>query len=102
MKLSKLLATRKSIIRQANLANLAYAYLTLKRLADRTANAQLTGLVHLRQSPEEEPTDWATLTALEGNQSVIEEHFDDDDIMDLADAIAFALESPPLDIKFRL
>ena len=33
MKLSQLLATRKTIIQQANLANLAYAYLTLSRLA---------------------------------------------------------------------
>ena len=48
MKLSKLLATRKIIIQHANLANLAYSYFTLKRLADRVAHAGLRGRVKLR------------------------------------------------------
>ena len=93
MKLSQLLATRKTIIRQANLANLAYAYATLTRLATRVAAARLHGLVQLRQagSGDQEEPHWASLTALEGNQSVIEEHFDDDDLMALADAIVFAV-----------
>ena len=47
MKLSKLLATRQIIIQHANLANLAYSYLTLKRLADRVATARLQGRVTL-------------------------------------------------------
>ena len=45
---------------------------------------------------------WAALTALEGNQSVIEEHFSDEDIMDLADAVAFAIEGEFEEITFRL
>jgi len=103
MKLSQLLATRKTIIRQANLANLAYAYMTLTRLATRVAAARLHGLVHLRQAggDQEEPH-WASLTALEGNQSVIEEHFDDDDLMALADAIVFAVGHEFPEIEFNL
>jgi hypothetical protein len=103
MKLSQLLATRKTIIHQANLANLAYAYVTLTRLADRVATARLHGLVRLRQAggDQEEPH-WASLTALEGNQSVIEEYFDDDDLMALADAIAYAVGHDLSDLEFNL
>jgi hypothetical protein len=102
MKLSQLLATRKTIIRQANLANLAYAYLTLTRLAERVAAARLHGLVQLRQAGGDEEPHWASLTALEGNQSVIEEHFDDDDLMALADAIVFAVGHEFAEIEFNL
>jgi hypothetical protein len=102
MKLSQLLATRKTIIRQANLANLAYAYLTLTRLAERVAAARLHGLVQLRQAGGDEEPHWASLTALEGNQSVIEEHFDDDDLMALADAIVFAVGHEFPEIEFNL
>ena len=104
MKLSQLLATRKTIIRQANLANLAYAYATLTRLATRVAAARLHGLVQLRQagSGDQEEPHWASLTALEGNQSVIEEHFDDDDLMALADAIVFAIGHEFGEIEFKL
>jgi uncharacterized protein YgfB (UPF0149 family) len=102
MKLSQLLATRKTIIHQANLANLAYAYVTLTRLADRVAAARLHGLVRLRQAGGEEEPHWASLTALAGNQSVIEEHFDDDDLMALADAIAYAVGHEFSEIEFNL
>jgi hypothetical protein len=103
MKLSQLLATRKTIIRQANLANLAYAYATLTRLAMRVAAARLHGLVQLRQAgDDQEEPHWASLTALEGNQSVIEEYFDDDDLMALADAIAYAVGHEIVEIEFNL
>jgi hypothetical protein len=42
------------------------------------------------------------LTALEGNQSVIEEYFDDDDLMALADAIAYAVGHDLSDLEFNL
>ena len=102
MKLSQLLATRKTIIHQANLANLAQAYMTLTRLAERVTAARLHGLVHLRQAGGDDEPHWASLTALEGNQSVIEEHFDDDDLMALADAIVFAIGHEFAEIEFNL
>ncbi len=102
MKLSQLLATRQIINRHANLANTAYAYVTLKRLADRVAAAGLHGLVRLRQADAEEEIYWASLQALTGSQAVIEEHFDDEDVMDLADAVAYALEGEFTAIEFTL
>src|SRR3954470_11641277 len=90
MKLSKLLATRKVILRQATLANTAFAYLTFKRLAERVAGAKLSGLVSLRPANEHEERFCASLTALEGSQAVIDEHFLDEDVWKLADALAFA------------
>jgi hypothetical protein len=102
MKLSKLLATRQGILRQARLANLAYAYTTLKRLADRIANARLSGAVRLQPADPTEERYWATLTALEGHQSVIEEQFSDQDLADLADAAVFAIGGEFAAIEFPL
>ena len=42
------------------------------------------------------------LIALDGSQSVIEEHFSDEDIQRLADGIAFALETSFNEIELRL
>ena len=102
MKISKLIATHHAIIEQARLANLAQAYLTLQRVAERVNRAQLCGLVNLRQPDADEGRLWATLTALEGRQSVLEEHFNDEDIMEIADAVAFVRGVACLDIMFRL
>lgn len=102
MKLSTLLRNRESLLRRAQLANLAYAYSTLRLLADRIARARLAGWVHLRQADEDDEIEATTLTALEGSQSQIEEHFTDQDIMDLADAIAFALDEERIDLEFPL
>jgi len=102
MKLSQLLATRQIINRHANLANTAFAYVTLKRLADRVALAGLQGKVRLRQADTAEEIYWASLQALTGSQAVIEEHFDDEDVMDLADAVAYALEGDFTAIEFSL
>jgi hypothetical protein len=102
MKLSKLLATRQGILRQAWLANLGYAYATLKTLADRVETAQLSGRVRLQPADPTEERYWAALTALEGNQSVIEEHFSDQDVLDLADAAVFAVGAEFGEIEFPL
>jgi len=102
MKISKLIATHHAIIQQARLANLAQAYFTLRRCAERVRRARLGGLVNLRQPDADEGRLWATLTALEGNQSVLEEHFCDEELMEFADAVAFARGIDSLDIEFRL
>ncbi|HVS51069.1 MAG TPA: hypothetical protein VHD62_01845 [Opitutaceae bacterium] len=102
MKLSKLLSTRHSILRQAHLASLAYAHYTLERLAARAARGGLRGLVRLHTVEPDEERFWPTLTALEGPQSVLEEHFADEEIMELADAIALAVESNYTEIEFRI
>lgn len=102
MKLSKLLATRQSILRQAHLATLAQAFATSRRLADRIATANLRGLVRLQPAEPREERYWPTLTALEGNQSVLEEHFSDEDLVDLADAAVLALETEFTEFTFSL
>lgn len=102
MKLSKLLATRHSLLRQAQLASLGHAYLTLQQLAARVVNAHLRGLVRLQPAAPAQERYWPTLTALEGNQSVIEEQFSDADIMDLADAAELAINANYEELEFRL
>lgn len=102
MKLSKLLTTRQALLRQAQLANLAFAYAVLDRFATRIANANLRGLVKLRPADPTEERFWATLRALEGNQSVLEEHFADHELIEFADAMAFAAEEEFTELDFRL
>ena len=102
MKLSKLLATRHILLRQAHLASLAHAYHALQRLAARVAAAKLHGLVRLQPADPAAERYWPTLIALEGNQSVIEEQFSDDDILELADAVVLAIAANYDELDFQL
>ncbi len=102
MKISKLLASRQALLRQTQLANLAYAYTTFENLARRISAANLRGLVRLQPADPKNDCYWASLTALEGSQSVIEEHFTDQDIMELAESIAFWSEGEFQELDFRL
>jgi hypothetical protein len=102
MKLSSLLAQRQALLRQARLANLAFAYDRLSDFARRIARTRLAGEVRLQQAAPDAERFWTTLTALQGNQSVIEEHFSDEDLMDLADVIAYATGDDDFDMTFRI
>ncbi len=102
MKISKLLDSHRALLQQARLANLAQAFLTLRHLAERVHQARLRGLVRLRQPDAAEERFWASLTTLEGNQSVIEEHFRDEELMEFADAVAYVRDTDALDLTFRL
>ena len=102
MKISKLIATHHAIIKQARLANLAQAYLTLRRCAERVQRARISGLVTLRQPNAGAGRLWATLAELEGTQSVLDEHFCDEDLMEFADAVAFVRGIADLNLSFRL
>jgi hypothetical protein len=102
MNLSTLLAQRQMLLRQTRLANLAFAYVRLGDLAVRIARARMHGSVNLKQAAPEAEACWASLTALEGNQSVIEEHFTDEDITLFADAIAFVTGENHLDLTFHI
>lgn len=102
MKISKLLATRQALLRQTQLANLAYAFVTLQRVAARIENVRLRGLVRLRPADPSEERFWATLTALEGNQSVLDEHFADHELIELADAISYVGEGEFDEVDFYL
>lgn len=102
MKLSHLLRQREKLLRQAHLANLAYAYRRLGGYAARIARAQLVGEVRLRFCDPEAECFWPVLTSLERSQAVIEEHFTDEDIADLAELLAFATDDSESDQVFRL
>lgn len=102
MKLSHLLRQREMLLRQAHLANLAYAYRQLGRFAARIARAQLGGKVRLRFCDPEAGCFWPVLTALERSPAVLEEHFTDEDIADLAELLAFATDDGESDQVFRL
>lgn len=102
MKLSHLLIQREALLRQARLANLAFAYWHLGHLVARIAAARLHGKVCLQPVDPEAERYWPVLTALEGSQSVVDEHFTDQNIVELADLIVFLTNSEGTDTTFRL
>jgi hypothetical protein len=102
MKLSTLLTQRQTLLRQARLANLAFAYQTLTKFGRRIARAQLRGGVVLRSAAPELDRYCVTLTALDGSQSVIEEHFSDEELMELGDVVAFINENATIEEMFQL
>lgn len=94
MNFHQLLQLREALVRQARLANVAFAWHRLALLGDRIDAAGLRGPVRLRIADDASEAPWPTLTALEGSQSVIEEHFTDEDIVELADLIGFTGADP--------
>jgi hypothetical protein len=102
MKLSTLLSQRPTLLRQARLANLAFTYQVLATFTARIARAQLRGAVLLKSAAPDQERYCATLTALECSQSVLDEHFTEEDLMDLADVVAFLRGNLAADDAFRL
>jgi len=102
MKLSELLHQREALLRRAHLANLAFAHQRLGEFASRIARGRLSGPVSLKRADDEAGRAWPTLTALCGHQSVIEEHFSDEDIIDLADVVGCALDADEAEVVFDL
>lgn len=102
MNLSSLLAHRLLHVRQARLANLAFAHQVLGEFTHRVARAGITGRVRLQHVAPEDERYCATLTALDSNQSVIEEHFTDDDVLELVDIVAFLTGNHDVDIILRV
>ncbi len=103
MNVSRLLAQRNALLRQARLANLAYAYHRLSEYGARIARASLHGEVTLQLADPSRENLWPTLTAYECSQAVIDEHFLDDDVAELADILVFLSEDlTTTDFNFRL
>lgn len=102
MKLSHLLVQRSDLLRQVRLANLAFAYHTLREFSQRVARGQLRGRVTLKPVDPAEERYCVTLTALETNQSLIEEHFSDEDLLILADVLGFATGHPAHELTFQI
>ena len=102
MKLNELLEAREALQRQASLANLAFAYDTLREFADRIARARLKGEVNLKSADPDADRYWATLTANGGSQAMIEEHFTEEDLSDFADAISYATGHEDFEATFPI
>lgn len=102
MKLSQLLSQRSHLLRQMRLANLAFAYASLRDFARRIRRARLAGVVTLQPVNPDEERYCATLTAHDGRQSLIEEHFTDEDLTTLADAVAQVSGHPTHEHTFHL
>jgi hypothetical protein len=102
MKLSFLLDQRQALLRQARLANLAFAFDRLGDFNTRIARARIRGEVRLQQAAPNAERFWASLTAQQGSQAVLDEHFTDEDLMDLADVIAYATGENEIDLTFRI
>lgn len=102
MKLSSLLATRSALLRQASLANAAFAYATLAHYARRVRLARLRGPVRLLGIDPRAERYVPQLLALAGSQAVLDEHFDETDLVRLADALAFVSEDGANDFEFLL
>jgi hypothetical protein len=100
--LSKLLAHRQAVLQQARLANLAFAFATLDRFASRVARAGIRGVVTLKPANPDEERYLATLTPHAGSQSVIEEHFTDEDLLELADVLGFASGDAETEVTFAV
>jgi hypothetical protein len=102
MKITNLLNARQTLLRQTNLANLAFAYQTLQKFAELIDRGGLRGLVNIKTPDPEAGRYWPALTSLVLNQSVIEEHFTEEDLTDFSDAIAYATGREHFDLSFEI
>lgn len=102
MNLSQLLASRPALLRQAALANAAFAYAVLRGLGRRIETARLQGPVRLVPVDPAAERYAPQLIALAGNQSVLDEHFDESDLVRLADALTFSSPGPVNEFDFFL
>jgi len=89
MNFHQLIHQRDGLLRQARLANVAFACHRLGVYAARIAAARLHGLVRLHPGDPSGEQPWPGLTALEGSQAVLEEHFLDEEGVELADILGF-------------
>lgn len=95
MKLDHLLQQRSTLLRQTRLANVAFVYAELGKFAARIARGKLRGQVTLHLADPAAQRAWPALVADEGSQAVIEEHFVDQDMLDLADLLVFTAGGEP-------
>jgi hypothetical protein len=103
MNFHQLLHQRDALLRQARLANTAYAYQRLGDFAARIARGRLQGLVRLQPGDPAGDRPWPGLVALEGSQAVLEEHFLDEEGVELADILGFIGEETAAEgVAFRI
>lgn len=89
MNFQKLLQQRDALLQQARLANVAFAYHRLNEFTDRLARAGVDGVLTVHPANPAAERFLPTLVAHTSNQSVIDEHFLDEDVVELADILGF-------------
>ena len=92
MKISHLLRQRTELLRTARLANLAFADDRLGAFAARIAQARLQGAAQLRPAEPAADRPWPVLSGNTVSRAVLEEHFLEEDLAELADILAFLSE----------
>lgn len=88
MDLHHLLQQRDAILRQARLANLAYAHQRLGEFSARLARAGISGPLRLEAAAPEEGRPDATLEAA-CSPAVVAEHFLEGELTEFAELLAF-------------
>ncbi|MFI5357493.1 MAG: hypothetical protein ACHQ4G_09175 [Opitutales bacterium] len=101
MKLQYLLLQRETLLREAHLANLAYAHERLGEFGARIARARLHGDAALQPADADAGRPWPVLIADAVNPAVIEEHFTEEYLAGLADVFRFLAEDETADVTFR-
>ncbi len=89
MNFAELLQQRDRLLQQARLANLAYAHERLTDYARRVERAGLGGALALRPADPAAERPWPTLETSGCAASVIEEHFLEEDVLELDEILAF-------------
>lgn len=103
MKFDDLLNYRDELVRHARLANVAYAYQWLTDFSARVAQSGLRGQVVLRGADTEGNAVRPVLQATDFSQAVVQEHFLEDEVAELANVLAFVHQgSLIIELKFRL
>jgi len=103
MKFKSLLRRRQELLRQARLANVAYAYQWLGDFAERIERAGLHGEVTLRGPDAEQGLTEAVLVANDFSQAVVQEHFLEEEIAELHAVLAFVHGAGVIvELKFEL
>lgn len=103
MNYQNLLQQREALLRQARLANVAYAYARLRAFEERILRARLHGTVTLQLADPESGRPWPVLNSEEISPAVIEEYFLDQDVFDLADILRYIHDDPTMiECTFRL
>jgi len=103
MKFHELLFQRNELLRQARLANMAYAYQWLGDFAERIARAGLAGSVTLYGPDAEQGRQEAAMVANNFSQAVLQEHFLEEEIVELHAVLAFLHGAGGIvELKFQL
>lgn len=103
MTYKELLEHRDELLRVAKLANIAHAHYWLGGFADRVDRARLRGEVVLRGPDADEGRLEPELVAVDFSQSVVEEHFEDEEIRELHAVLSFVHDAERIvEARFRL